>query len=71
MVSESDLSSSEIGSEGEEPLIGGDVDFALAVARAAEMAGMTVVGSTVTDLSMSESNRGSYQAVASNKMMRF
>jgi hypothetical protein len=54
-VSESDLSSSEIASEGEEPFIGGDVDFANAVARAAQMAGMTVVGSTVTDPARNES----------------
>ena len=57
-VSESDLSSSEIASEGEEPLIGGDIDFASAVARAAEMAGMTVVGSTVTDSLKNEHIKG-------------
>ena len=59
-ISESDLSSSEIASEGEEPFIGGDIDFANAVARAAQMAGMTVVGSTVTDSARNENNRGKF-----------
>lgn len=57
-VSESDLSSSEIGSEADEPFIGGDVDFANAVAHAAQMAGLTVVGSTVTDPARIDNSRG-------------
>ena len=42
----------------EEPLVGNDVDFADVVARAAQLAGMMVVGSTVTESPRRDNNRG-------------
>jgi len=57
-LSDSDLSSSDGGDfqedsrtalDGEGPTLAADDDFATAVARAAQLAGLTVVGTTVTD----------------------